>query len=339
MAKKHAVRSASDDRPLGRNTPATMAVFSDIAATVPAISPGFVRGTLPRRSPGTIRFIRGQPGGEADEQDQAYYQVRGFCTGWATAHVAECEAGSPDRMDIPEARWARPERYSPGYSYALGRMLSAQLGDGLSPREDGGIVGRCVQAAGKYGFLPWSAWPSDPKHEQAQLNNQYPTKEQMAEAATHAPASFVMLRSADEVRDQLLTGRFVGVGTPWLLGMHEPEPLTGKATVTGQVIGGHAYALVWLDLDLDTLVLLNSHPKVGYRFAPGNIDPPPWLADVPANRFAAADGYTNLVSLPASSYFGKLFSSTMMRQGQSEAYVWSDVGGLRSRIGWPPPTA
>lgn len=339
MAKKRAAKLPPDDRPLGRDTPATMAVFPDLAAAVPAVPPGFVRGPLPRRSPGTIRFVRGQPGGNPGEDDGDYYQTRGFCTGWSTAHVAECEAGSPDMMDVPEARWARPVRFSPGYSYALGRQLSEQLGDGLSPSQDGGIVGRCVQAAGKYGFLPWSEWPSDPAHEQAQPNNLYPTSTQLAEGAKNAPGSYVMLRSAGEIQTQLLTGRFVGVGTPWLLGMHQPEPNTGRATVTGQVIGGHAYVLAWLDLDLDTLVLLNSHPKVGYRFGAGNGDVPPWLVDVPPGRFAAADGYTNLVSLPASQYFGKLFTPMMMRRGQSEAYAWSDAAGIRPRIEWPAPAA
>lgn len=334
MPKRRAVKIPPDDRHLGRNTAATMAVFGDLTATIPAVPPGFVQGPLPRRSPGTVRFVRGQPGGRPEEQDECNYQSRGFCTGWSTAHVAECEAGSPDRMDVPEARWARPPRFSPGYSYALGRMLSAQLGDGLSPREDGGIVGRCVQAAGKYGFLPWQDWPSDPAHESAQPNNQYPKPEQLAAGARYAPGSYVMLRSIDEIQAQILTGHFVGVGTPWLMGMHNPEPDTGRASVTGQVVGGHAYALAWLDLDLDVVVALNSHPKVGFRFGGRSSEVPPWLDGVPSGRFKAAGGYTNLISMPASAYFGKLFGRTAMARGQSEAYAWSSVSGLRSRIEW-----
>lgn len=312
-------------RPLGRLTEATMDLWSNLSPALPRV-PKVFRGEVPSVGPDLSRFDYGYPDDAeqgAEEDEAHYYQVRGFCVGWATAQAFQIVDSLPAKI-TDRSRWTRGRRLSPLYSYALSRWYAAKVAGVNLGGGDGAIVSHAVLAASKYGVLPWDAMPCTRPIEQAHSNRSFPDDAMRQTAGQNALANVGLVESPEKIVELLLTG--VGpilVGTPIRRGMMQTGSDGSFDPLQGGTVGGHAYVIVQADREKDLALVKNSWPQWGKR-----------LTGSAAKRYAGSGGYTNLGVCKLSRLM-QLLSASMLRSGQSEAFCPAGLRGFVPRVEIP----
>lgn len=301
---------------LGRNTEATKDQWSKISRMFPLAPRLHKAGAKPDFYVDMSQYDFGYPVDEmsTNENQDVYWQYRGFCVGWSRAHQEENQSSTPLKLTLRSKR-VRSQRVSPLYAYSSARYWAYKLGVNLG-RDDGAIVAHAQAAWLKMGSLPWSVMPCTQQIEKSWSNSRYPTASEIAAALPRVLTFSYRLTSQEDIKEKLYNGEWIQVGTPWLKGFLNPNA-NGEITATGASVGGHAY-LIALGGAPDKMIIKNSHPEWGIRSTD--------------ERYAGSDGWTNIGVISLQKYLDAIFQPQYFNDGTSEAYAIGDVNGLVPRI-------
>jgi hypothetical protein len=312
-------------RPLGRTRPKG-ADFRRLAARLPR-APRIMRGAPRGYQLDLAKFFPRVP----------WYQLRGFCVGWTGAKNQSAVARIPYTVTaggtiVPAGPDAAPTatdaRSSPLYAYDISRIQAKaegiDLGGATGPAGDGSIVSCFLHACVTDGWVPWSAYPSDPQYEQPHRNGSVPPAEVVQQGRLR-PCKAALFADFDHALEALDGGYPLDLGTDIPQGFLRPDA-RGWVTLSGPVVGGHSYGLAGYHRAENWGLLSNNWPDWGIPCSD-----PIW-----ADRFgftyaadeAAALGGSSNFALVRLDALASYFTPARMRSGASEVGVISGVGGF-----------
>ena len=303
MSRKKSDPVLPPNRPLGRDTDATLANWGPIVSMRPRI-PNIFRGQAPRKSPRLRRFDPHIP----------YYQVRGFCVGYAIAKAGMIL----QRIPVGATGESEPlpfEELNPIYSYDTSRIQCKKDGINLGSG-DGSIVSCALKSIVVDGWVRKATYkPPGGREEQAHRNDSIPPAAAMKEGDEHLGV-YGLCDTYQAAKELVGGGIPVDVGTPVTNGFMEADS-KGFVTFGGGNVGGHSYLWVEYDEDENWALVSNSWPQWGIKTA----DP----------EWAHLGGYWNMAYVKLTAW-EKMLSDKNLASGYCEAGAVSTIQGWRPLI-------
>jgi hypothetical protein len=295
-------------RALGRDTPATVAHWDRLVATIPT-APRVFRDAgqpVPDHSPNIRRFFY------ARFRSQ---RQRGFCVGANTSGTimtllrippgASETAGDP----LPEVG------LSMLFTYDASRMEASREGINLGGGD--GSIGSCaIKASHSMGVCIDDLDPDTPALIDSHRNNSTPPQAARDFGVIHPVREFAIADSWDHGLELNAAGFPMAICSDIPSGMMRTDA-SGFFRMTGGVVGGHCYQLLDHDKAKDLAWIGQCWPQWGERSS----DP----------AYAGRGGFTQLGTCPLSE-LERWFSPRAMSNGSGEMCVANTVDGFAPKM-------
>jgi hypothetical protein len=294
------------ERALGRDTPATVAHWPAIVASMPVAPRIFGAAPVPRKSPDVRRFHY------MAFKDQ---RSRGFCVGFNSNATVMTRLRIPDGA-TPTTGEPLPEiNLSALYMYDISRMEAAAEGFNLG-RGDGGIGSCAAKGSQKNGVCLANLYPDAGQVVDSHVNNSRPDGGATAFGQLH-PVKEIALADSWEHGLELNAG-----GMPLAICSDIPGSMmncdaSGAFRMRGGVVGGHCYQLIDHDQDRNLAWVGQCWARWGEQSA----DP----------AYAPRGGFTQIGTCPLDE-LARWFSPNAMANGSSEIVAFNTVAGFAPPI-------